>query len=374
VIDVGLTGEAGFASSAARAQGRTMPPSPTRAFSVDLGDLVAPDRPVAGAGRLASSEEIHEYSFPVRAGQSWYLAAAPSCDVEGLRWSLVGPDGSPIRDALGGTDEPLCVDLGRFTADEDGSYTVRVRAAEGTPAGGEFGFVLTPVRPDIRATITIGDSVSTDDPVPGAGRLEVPGAIHRYSFNASAGDVIYLRTAGCAQGILVWRLFGPDGRPLPTYRQQTCLDLGRMDISVAGTYTVVVGEGGPATGSYGFALLRVGPDGAFAIQPGDIIAEGRPGQGAGRIETPGSLDRYAFSAEAGDLITVANLATGTASCSGLRWDLLDPNGSPLYVDQILCAGAERPAIAAPTSGIYVLRVRGAGASVGTYGMRVVTTH
>jgi RHS repeat-associated protein len=371
-LDVGLTGDGGFAASAARGQSRTIPPTSTHTYPIEIGDAVAPNRPTDGAGQLSEANEVDEYPFTAGAGRSWYLAAAKSCTDNGLRWNLVNPDGDSVLDALGGTDEPLCVDLGRFTAAEAGTYTVRVRAA-GTTATGDYGFELTPVQADVRTTIAIGTTVRIDDPVPGAGRLSLPGSVHRFLFSASAGDSLYFETSGCAQGTLVWRLFGIDGKPIPAYREQTCLDLGRFDVPAAGTYTVVIGEGGPETGRYGFRLIRVGPDGAFTIEAGETIAVDQPGAGAGRIETPGSIDRYSFRAAAGDWISVVDLVTGAASCIDLRWDLLDPTGSSLYSDQILCEGAERPAIAAPASGLYTLQVRGDSAAVGTYGMRVTTT-
>jgi hypothetical protein len=129
-------------------------------------------------------------------------------------------------------------------------------------------------------------------------------------------------------------------------------------------------RGGPKTGTYGFSLVRVGPDGAFAIQPNDAIALDRPSSGAGRIEASGSVDHCTFQATPGEQLAVVDMLSSTPSCSDLRWDLLDPSGAALDRDQILCAGAERPPIAATSTGRYTLQGRGAGEAVRTYAMLV----
>jgi len=87
----------------------------------------------------------------------------------------------------------------------------------------------------------------------------------------------------------------------------------------------------------------------ISVQPGDTIAVYLPGPGAGRIETSGSVDRYTFTATAGDRISVVDLTSG-ASCGDLLWDLLDTKGSLVYASQVLCKDAERPPIAATNSG------------------------
>lgn len=158
---------------------------------------------------------------------------------------------------------------------------------------------VNPARSQIQTfNISIGDHVAPDRPAPGAGRIETPNTIHRYLFTAAPQTTIALKPEiPCTFGNYAgrWELNGPSetigGSAL-------CGGADRIVLKNGGTYGLTFNPG--ATGEYAFTLVQLANDDQnFALNIGDLVAPDKPGPGAGRIETPGSYDRYTFKAEAG---------------------------------------------------------------------------
>ncbi len=110
---------------------------------------------------------------------------------------------------------------------------------------------------------------------------------------------------------LVWRLPTLDGTSdrFDEYvwrggGSSTCrtTDQGPLTFPEGGRYRLLVfylGECGPCSGSYELAVRDVPPPDVFAINPDVVVSAATLGLGAGRIETPGAVDRYVVDVEAG---------------------------------------------------------------------------
>jgi len=145
--------------------------------------------------------------------------------------------------------------------------------------------------------------VAPDKPTPGAGRIETPDAIDRYLFTVAPGTALALKPESpCTFGHYAgsWELRGPSqtigGNAL-------CGGDERMVLQNGGTYGLTFSPG--ETGEYAFVLVQLTDDvQSYTLNIGDHVAPDKPGPGAGRIEMPGSLDRYTFTAEAGTRVAV----------------------------------------------------------------------
>ena len=140
-----------------------------------------------------------------------------------------------------------CHDLGRRVLPDSGTYAIQIYADD--TATGAYGFELVDVPPLATSAILLGDTVS--------GTIARIGEWHRYTFTATAGQIVDLvATRGCVDD-LRWHLLAPDGRELGLDR--SCVDLGRRALSEAGTYVIEIYSDGTATGAYGLRLLDASP-------------------------------------------------------------------------------------------------------------------
>jgi RHS repeat-associated protein len=355
ILDVGITGDPSYAASAAAVQaatgvstppppGSSPGPSPTPEPSPSIptssprsGGAVTPGEAVNGS--IASVGQRDRYTFPGTAGQVVYLEAF-GC-VNGLRWHLLGPDGREL-----GLDR-TCADLGRRVLGDAGTYTVEI-LSDGT-ATGAYGFQLLDVPAVTTSAIRVGETVT--------GTIARIGEWHRYTYPATAGQIVYLRQQGLCRGGLRWAVLRPDERVL-TF-EDGCHDLGRRILPDSGTYTIQVYGEDATTGAYGFQLLDVPAVTTSAIRVGDTVT--------GTIARIGEWHRYTFAATAGQVVALE----ATAGCvDGLRWRLLGPDGRELGLDRS-CVDLGRRVLS--SAGTYTVEIYSDGTATGAYGFRLRST-
>src|SRR5690606_40249520 len=98
-------------------------------------------------------------------------------------------------------------------------------------------------------------------------------------------------------------------------------DSGRRIMPETGTYTlrVWVGSNQPDyIGNYSFRIYTLPGDVRLNIQKGDVISDGVPVTGAGRIDEPGGLDTYTFSGIAGQRVNFEQLSAAPEFKGWLR--------------------------------------------------------
>lgn len=323
----------------------------TDTFEIAYGDTVSDGVPGPGAGNIEVAGAVDVYTFEATTGDAVIFDAVSGAAGD-FRWRLVEPGGTTVFDGIYTDRDP--------TLDETGTYTLTVTGLNPSSVGAySFRLLLAPAAQEF--SICFGDTVSDGVPAPGAGNIEVPGAVDVYRFEAIAGQTAILDAlSGPTSGLRVI-LTSPDGTEL----MNTIYADRQAALPATGTYTLTV-EGLFLTGvgAYSFALSATPPVQEFAFGFGDTVSDGVPDPGAGNIEVPGAADVYRFEAVAGQTALLEALSAPTG---GLRVILTAPDGSELlntiYADREVGLSA---------TGIYTLTIEGLGVdSVGTYSFRLL---
>ncbi len=269
-------------------------------------------------GTISSPGEIDRFSFFANAGQTVFFDLQSGGNF-GSEWRLLDELGRQVfRASFSG-------DYGLVTLTQGGAYFLTVGAETSTWIGG-YQFRIWNVPPPDTFTISIGDIVSDGVPGPGAGRIESPGHSDVYSFSASPGQVVYFDFLSGGSLAIDWTLRDETGAQVFTYPFPQ--DFGNVTLTRGGTYRLDIGRRDrDFVGTYSFRLWDVPPPDTFAISIGDVVSDGVPGPGAGRIESPGVKDIYLFLASAGQSVTFDLQSGGTIS---LDWKLTDPSGLVIF--------------------------------------------
>ncbi|MEM8934702.1 MAG: hypothetical protein AAGE94_26135, partial [Acidobacteriota bacterium] len=279
----------------------------------------------------------------------------------GLEYPVLLEDGSygvsrfylhPIDDAAApDSDGDLLVDLVEsiygsdpFRADTDGDgIDDRDEVRQGTDLLG--------------ADIDIGPMVT--------GTISEAGERDRFGFAALAGQRVFFDIQDGASLNQDWLVMDANGETV--FDRAFFSDAGTHELTRGGTYTLYLGnESSQATGPYTFQLWNVPEPDTFSIAVGDLVADGIPGPGAGRIESPGRENLYRFDATAGQRLFADLLDGGSLSWD---WRLEAPDGTAVF-DRSLFGDAGTHQL--PQTGQYVLRVgEPADDHIGTYSLRLV---
>lgn len=218
-------------------------------------------------------------------------------------------------------------------------------------------------------TIAIGDEITRDSPEPGAGFIENPGDKDNYSFNAAAGQTVYLQVlqVPTASDLVRWRLVDATGSEL----FNTCLQCGDPGVTTldrGGVYTLIVGDDRDSgSGSYAFKLWDVPAADTFTIEIGEDVANGSPGEGAGFIETPGAKDEYAFTAVAGQSVYFQVVQLPQSDLL-LTWRVVDETGSEIFSTCLQCSDPGVKVL--DRGGTYTIIVgNDSGPATGTYAFK-----
>ncbi|MCI0710077.1 MAG: Ig-like domain-containing protein, partial [Chloroflexi bacterium] len=321
-------------------------------FEINLGDSVSNGVPGAGAGNLEVPGAEDVYLFQAGAGQSIvlnWLSGSNSL----IGWRLQGPDDSVLFDTRL-QDHQAVIPV-------NGTYTLTLYGLLPTSTG-LYSFDLLSVPTSEAFTINIGDTISNGVPAPGAGNLEVPGAVDVYSFDGTAGQEVIFDWLGGVNVLIGWRLNAPDGTVL---FDSVLVDYQEI-LPQTGTYMLTLrGNGIDDFGVYAFQLVNVPPAQVFNISIGDTVSDGVPAPGAGNLEAPGAVDVYTFDGTAGQEV-IFDWLGGVNVLIG--WRLNAPDGIVLF-DSVLVDYQE----ILPQTGTYMLTLRGNGIDdFGLYSFRLLT--
>ena len=322
-------------------------------FNIAIKQQVSDGIPAPGAGNIEIAGAQDFYTFTAAAGTQIYAD------------ELTGPCGGRWRctDAMGTVvfnDTAICSsDPGVLTLDLGGTYTIEVYGIGDTT--GTYAFVLWELNAPESFAIGLDEVVSDGVPAPGAGNIEEPGAIDRYTFTGIAGSIVYVDEIGGECGIR-WSCTTPSGAELFNDGAICSADPGEMTLPEDGTYTIEVFATGSVTGTYTFEIVSVAVPQIFVIDIDDVVSDGVPGPGAGNIEEPGSLDRYLVTRGPGEEVELCFRELG-GSCS-LLWRAFDVNGTVLFEDNVICVGD--PGVYTFDEGTTVIEVYSNAGVTGTY--------
>jgi hypothetical protein len=130
-----------------------------------------------------------------------------------------------------------------------------------------------------------------------AGIIADPRETQRFTFPASAGDVIFIGYPQCDDGNMVFGLVDPNGKTLNANDVQlglrVCLD-SRFAITVTGTYAFVANADMKSRGSFSVPIRFDRHDQTFHTSYGQTLS--------GDIPDQATRDIYIFNATAGDIL------------------------------------------------------------------------
>lgn len=214
-----------------------------------------------------------------------------------------------------------------------------------------------PSAPD-QYNISIGDTVSRDHPAKGAGILSNATQRQSYSFNAQAGEVVYLGIGPCGGPSLLIDIFTPDNHLLDA--QIGCHDLGREVLPQAGTYRVVARTDKDSE-RYSFFLHAVPADQHFSVRLPLAVSPDVPVLGVGHITGQGAEQFYDFTANPGSAVHLEGKCGGSCPKLEVRATSLGDTGRLGYL------GLDHLNFdwKLPASGKYTIQVRSTG-YVGDY--------
>lgn len=322
-------------------------------YLIQIGDVVSEGVPGPGAGRLEYPGAKDFYTFEAQAGQMVYLSMISNTFPCCVSWSLESADGTLYFDRDLGQGN-----VGRFTLDEGGIYTLSVTGTS-TNQPGTYSFKIWEVVPQEFA-LNVGDRVANGVPAPGAGNIETPGALDIYTFTLQTNQQVYFEFKEPPPDFpLTWR-FESDGRYIHS-DCAACLNPGVFRTREGGTFQLVMGMGvdltfaptPPHTGTYEVKIWDVPPAQQFPITVGQTVTNGVPAAGAGFIETPGVQDVYTFSVTPGQRVYFQVLG-GNEPGKFLEWVLRDSGGERIFLESF--GGFEPGAYTLTNAGPYTLTV------------------
>lgn len=338
VLDVGLTGQAAFAESAAVAQ------------HFLRGSRTA--QPVAGMPvhelEITEPGGVDRHEFAARAGQSWFVHAFAS-DVGSNCGALQlhGPTGQRLArgcviNNVGHVDTTTLLADGvhEVVWDLPGDEVGRVR------------FQLIEVDHQ-RAAIT-------PDGTPVTSMIDLPGVRSQFTFDARAGDVVFvhLPETTLPNACSPIHVVDPAGRTLQTgctINSRGYAD--RVDLAASGEHTVVIDPEGSTTGTSQVRLYRITDEVlATTIDAASLLAS---------VDTPGGQSRITFPGTAQQRIQVQiSDSTVPNSCNTVR--LLDPSGTAVASGCIINGRGDLgdSGRLLPTTGMYTVVIDPGAAETG----------
>jgi VWD domain-containing protein/NleD-like pathogen effector protein (putative zinc metallopeptidase) len=244
VLDVALTGQSDFLTSAAQDQA-------TAAASANTGNG---GKPATGTvhpnGTLHDGDVVSERldpgataTFGLDPGKATVVRLIDvTGETSGLGIAVDGPDASA---------QP------GFTTSENGYYRVQpgghyqVTVSRKGGVAGPYGFRVVTAK-ERRFDVRQGDLIGGDGGVPATGRLAVPGQVDQYVFTASQAGQLYLDAGtGCEFSVAF-----VDDVPAPhAYSpSRPCWDISLGALESGKRYQVVVWSDDAATGTYSFRI------------------------------------------------------------------------------------------------------------------------
>ncbi len=349
---------------------RTIPADPT--FAIQIGDTITNGVPGAGAGNIEVPGAWDYYTFSATNGQHVFVEILQIASTfQGyLYCELKTPSSNTVISSYVTAGNHL----GRRTLTETGTYRLRVLAqSNATNHTGAYSLRLRAIPADQYFAIQPNEIVTNNVPATGAGIIDAAGAWDYYTFPATAGQGMTFQAiskSAAFNGWLQWEVRTPSGASL---FQNFFTDSGRRIMPETGMYTlrVWVGANQPSyLGNYAFRIFTLPGDVRLNIAKGEVISDGVPVTGSGRIDEPGGLDTYIFSGVVGQRVNFDQLNAAPQFNGWLFWQVIAPSGSNWFNG--FFPGDTKQRRMLPETGNYTIRVYANSANadyIGAYSFR-----
>jgi hypothetical protein len=321
IVDVGITGDADFATEGAAAQAANLG-LPTNVGRATIGS--------ATTVTIATPGTVAVRTFAGTAGQPVTLTVAGN-SIAGAQLTVRGPSGAFVASVFVTAASGF---LDTFTLPLTGTYTITV-----APTGqlvGSLPFTFGAVSSNLGQT-TIGTPTSVT--------LDTIGEVAVRSFSASAGQLLTLTVTGNSIAGAELTVRDPGGSFVAAVFVSPATGyLDTFTLPVSGTYTITVDPSNQLIGALTFTLGAVPNDsGTTAIGIATQVAIGTIGEVAVR----------SFSGTAGRNLTLT--VTGN-SIAGAELTVRDPGGSFVAALFVSAATGFLDTFTLPTSGTYTITV------------------
>ncbi len=232
-------------------------------FNISIGDEISNGNPSLGAGNIETPGTQDIYKFSAEAGQKIFFQIIDNETTYGVKIFLYDEKDAEVFGSCLGCGQP-----GYLSLDRGGEYTLLIGSyvkaqqfppSQADPAMGTYSFKIWNVPAPETFTIAIGDTVSENNPGPGAGTIESPGVRDIYTFTAEKGQKIRLKVLSYKMNEYAGQLINisiVDERDYEVF--SGCLGCGVnevLSLDYGGTYTITVGDKTePGMGTYSFSI------------------------------------------------------------------------------------------------------------------------
>jgi RHS repeat-associated protein len=242
------------------------------------------------------------------------------------------------------------------------SVGVRLRRASVSPVTASYQPAAAAPTSADHFSIKIGDTVSPNQPMMGAGIIKDVGQKQFYSFQGRAGEVIFVGQGPCEGAQPNFDLLKPDSKLLANVIGNCNANISRQTLPLTGTYTIVTSTDKSNVHShYNFFVHAVPPDQHFFVRLPLTISPDSPRRGAGRITAPGEQQLYEFSAPSGATVHIEGKCVTACPKLAIRPIAIGKENAPFLDLNYLKSDWKLPA-----AGKYTIQVRSNG-YVGQYG-------
>lgn len=282
---------------------------------------VSPDRVIAGPGAALSAVfgEAMDPQSLVPPGLELWDAGADG--------TLGTSDDTQVPEARTGYLERSYTGVLQFDTLPSGRYRLTVSPEVRDASGNRLG---TAVSSDFRvfeADLRAGGTFVAVGTLPGDGIRDEYGILGR------AGQTLFFDLQEGAGLGLRLELRHESGTGI--FQSLALTDRGEVTLPLDGRYRFALTRVGAMNGAYRMEVSDVPPPQIFPLAIGESVGDGSPAAGAGRIETPGALDLYRFSALPGQRVFF-DLVSGPDA--GLSWRLTDETGAEVFETAFITDG------------------------------------
>uniref|UniRef100_UPI0025DBB667 LamG domain-containing protein n=1 Tax=uncultured Pseudacidovorax sp. TaxID=679313 RepID=UPI0025DBB667 len=309
-----------------------------RLLPLSEASVVALDTEVEAV--LGTSRQTQAFQFQAREGERFFFDSLGRSGTDFV-WRLIDPLGRLIFGPTAFWQDVQTSELGVA-----GVYTLLLEGrswASGTSRGT---FAVRKVVDEERA-LSPGGRMS--------GGLFMPGQKQRFTLHVERSGTFVLDGIGADSGAFRWRVDSAAGTVMAP---RSLRDDGPQVLNLApGDYVLTIDGDGDTAGRFDFVLLDLAEATALDAQ----------GKGFANLDQGTQLQRYAFDAQAGDLVRFTPLSTtGVAP----NWWLIDPSGRPVFGP----AGFYTQDLTLQATGRYVLLTDGPSYATdpATYAFQLVT--
>ncbi|MDH7504809.1 MAG: pre-peptidase C-terminal domain-containing protein [Candidatus Acetothermia bacterium] len=333
----------------------------------DHGNTPLTATPIAADGELITgciepAGDIDYFLFGAVGGRRYLIQTSHLTPEMDTLIYLFGTDGQTILavddNSGGGRASKI-----EWSCPASGAYFVMVRHAQATTGTGCCGLTVSAAQADDHGDDPLSATPISTDGSPIAGYIEVPGDVDYFLFSAEANWSYLLATEQLsAEMDTLLTLYAPDGRTVLAEDDNS--GGGRASrlawaAPASGTYFVAVRHADPnGTGGYALTVKKTGYGDDYGNSPATAVAVPTDGTAlAGRIEVPGDVDFFSFSAKAEAKYTIATSDLSSEMDTFLT--LYGPDGRTVLAEDDNSGGgrASRLEWSCPASGTYFVSVR-----------------